>query len=655
MRVVRFVSRNKFRIIVAAFLLCSVTVGGALLSTQQASADVCSPNGRDCGHGYFFNGGPQVHGHNLYYGPGYLERPGPGLQANNWTDLVSLIGVRMACTNNATPGATVLPNPNDQNATSAAFTVLTMLGAAPGTPKNKACDRYREWTNLTKQYDQLGLIHYNEMYDSKGINTLYSDPLVDVVYYQDEVISASIVVYNPNGTGPMYAIKRDCGNPIGQLKGLPPIVGTPSCGGYTITPGLIDPQTAYNIKASVVYNSTQAATLVRTAIGTQFYLKVTGPGVNYNDPQVLPVTQSGPSINISVNMPPTGNTGVYTVSWGITGPYGPINCGGDGTVHGPGGPINPPTTFDVADQPYFDVNGGDVSAGGGMSAGGVDCAVGANTKAGIVSWNRGASGSYGGAGTKYAALALNHLQDFATGQGTGYAPSGMAFANTSDGQVNTGSGLFGGMFDSLPCVEDYYSTQPSGAKNLATLSHGTDAYKATGPVSLSAQTLNAKDHWTIYVDGDLYITGNISYGGSGSYATVADIPSFKVFVRGSIFIAPGVTQLDGMYVAQPTTAASGDGNIYTCATNVGSPAAHPYKAAPLNGSLYNTCKTNLTVNGAFIANQVWLLRTAGTISGSPAETFNFSPELWVSAPYDSSVSGSTSRKYDAITSLPPVL
>ncbi len=455
MSITRFVSRNKFRIVVAAFLLCSVTVGGTLLSTQKVSADVCSPNGRTCGHGYFFNGGPVATGHNLYYGPGYLERPGPGLQANNWVDLVSLIGVRMACTNNATPGSTVLPNPNDQNATSAAFTVLTMLGAAPGTPKNQACNRYREWSNLTKQYDQLGLIHYNEMYDSKGINTLYSDPLVDVVYYQDEVISPSVVVYNPNGTGPMYAIKRDCGNPIGRLQGLPPIVNTPTCGGYTITPGLIDPQTAYNIKASIVYNSSLAATLVRTDPGTNFYLKVTGPGVNYNNADVNPVTQSGASLGISVNMAPTGNTGSYVVSWGLTGPYGPINCGGDGTVKGPGGPNNPPTTFDVADQPYFNVDGGDVSAGSGMSAGGVDCAVAADTKAGLVSWNRGAAGGYGGAGTSYAAMALNHLQDFATGQGSAFAPSGLAFANTADGQVNAGSGLFGGMFDRLPCVKDY--------------------------------------------------------------------------------------------------------------------------------------------------------------------------------------------------------
>jgi hypothetical protein len=352
------------------------------------------------------------------------------------------------------------------------------------------------------------------------------------------------------------------------------------------------------------------------------------------------------------------------VSWGVTGGPGAIDCGGDGTVPtGPGGPDNPPATFDVTNQPYFKINGGDASVGAGMSTGGVDCAVPANTKAGIVSWNRGASSSYAGAGTGYAAMALNHLQEFATAQGTSsLRPSGLAFANDADGGVNLANGLYGGLFGGLPCIDDFYSTLPASAKAWSTFSQITpnvvSAYKANGPkIFTTPTTIPTGDHVTLYVDGDVYISANVTFAGGGSYANAAAVPSFKLVAKGSIYIAPWVTQLDGMYVAQPTSVSSSDGNIYTCSLVDASPAdpAHPYKPASLNGSLYTTCQNQLTINGAFIANDVWLLRTDGSVSNIPAETFNFNPELWLTSPFDSSMGGSTSGKYDAITSLPPVL
>jgi len=118
-------------------------------------------------------------------------------------------------------------------------------------------------------------------------------------------------------------------------------------------------------------------------------------------------------------------------------------------------------------------------------------------------------------------------------------------------------------------------------------------------------------------------------------------------VKGNIYIAPGVTQLDGFYIAQASSGSATNGVIYTC-------ASAPFTAAPLNRNLQNTCSTALTVNGSFNARQVWLLRTAGTLSTTPAEKFNYVPELWLSAPFDNGLGG-TSGDYDSITSLPPVL
>lgn len=241
-----------------------------------------------------------------------------------------------------------------------------------------------------------------------------------------------------------------------ELTGSPKTIGPcvvpdPGCAGFTLTPGNLDPNTPYSIQARVTYGSELEAIAVWYQTSNQFYVRVTGP----NGPTTVysrsasvksdpPVSRSGASLTFSTGMlPATGKTGTYVVAWGITGGPGAIDCGGDGTIPtGPGEPENPPSTFDVTDQPYFDVDGGDVSAGSGMSAGGVDCAVNADPKAGIVSWNRGAAGSYGGAGTQFAAMALNHLQDFATGQGGSLAPSGVAFANTSDGQISVGHGAF---------------------------------------------------------------------------------------------------------------------------------------------------------------------------------------------------------------------
>ena len=452
----------------------------------------------------------------------------------------------------------------------------------------------------------------------------------------------------------------------------PCVVPDPACAGFTITPATLDPSTTYNIQARVNYGSDAVATAVYNQTPNQFYVRVTGP----NGPTVVytrsasirtnpPVSRSGATFTFSTgDLPATGRTGTYVVSWGITGGPGSIDCGGDGTVPpGPGDPNNPPATFDVTNQPYFRINGGDASVGAGMSVGGVDCAVPANPLAGIVSWNRGASNNYAGAGTGYAAMALNHLQEFATAQGQAtLRPSRLAFANDASGGVNIANGLYGGLFGGLPCIDDYYSTLPANARAWSTFSQTTpnvvSAYRANGPHTFfTATTIPTGDHITLYVNGDVYISGNITFAGGGSYANAAAVPSFKLVARGNIYIAPWVTQLDGTYVAQPTSTSSNDGNIYTCGLVSASPSdpAHPYRPASLNGSLYTTCQNQLTVNGAFIANDVWLLRTDGSVSNIPAETFNFSPELWITSPYDSSTGNSSSGKYDAITSLPPVL
>lgn len=306
----------------------------------------------------------------------------------------------------------------------------------------------------------------------------------------------------------------------------------------------------------------------------------------------------------------------------------------------------------IVAKPYLRAYGGDVSAGNGVGTG---CT--SNPNAAVVGWNRGNTGvaatNYGGAGAQYAVMALNRIQWFSAALGnTSGAPEprGLSFAanTTSD----TSTGFYGGLFGSLPCMRDYYADRPASTLAIpATVAAMTNGiYGGTGPITLGGGGIvNPNNRITVYVNGDVYITSSISYSGSWD---VSSVPMFRLIVRGNIYIDNGVSQLDGLYIAQRNGASGGV--IYTCTT-----AAAPLP--PATPSFYTDCDDQkLTVNGALIAHQVQLGRTRGTVSlgqntetgaaGNAAEVFNYSPVMWIPQPV-----GEADAGYDAITTLPPVL
>jgi hypothetical protein len=95
--------------------------------------------------------------------------------------------------------------------------------------------------------------------------------------------------------------------------------------------------------------------------------------------------------------------------------------------------------------------------------------------------------------------------------------------------------------------------------------------------------------------------------------------------------------------------------------------------------LLSNCKSQLLVNGSFVAQHVYLDRSFGSVrnaypgehlTGTPynctdsgntpygdcaGEIFNFSPELYLIQPAFEPSGGPTSGKYDYVTSLAPVL
>jgi hypothetical protein len=267
-----------------------------------------------------------------------------------------------------------------------------------------------------------------------------------------------------------------------------------------------------------------------------------------------------------------------------------------------------------------------------------------------------------GSGAQYATYAIGEIFDFATAQnnnGGASTPTGLSFANTS-GFTDTANGNFGGSLGAASgCMPDYYASKPSSfnawPSNVSSMTTG--AYQApSAKTVLAGGNVNPGNKIAVYVDGDVFISSNITYTPNWSYG---NIPLFRLIVRGNIYISKDVTRLDGIYTAQPDTSGNG-GGIYTCADPANITTQFQPKSTGDN-NFYSTCNTQLTVNGAFAASHIDLMRTHGSLRDSTAgetggssnagEVFNYGPAFWLAQPQGTS----GLPPYDSISSLPPIL
>jgi hypothetical protein len=256
-----------------------------------------------------------------------------------------------------------------------------------------------------------------------------------------------------------------------------------------------------------------------------------------------------------------------------------------------------------------------------------------NGQALIASWNKRDDPDYPytGAGGQYGVRALKDIMDFTSGQGGVGEPVALSFANTN---TVLKLGRFGGKVGNggaPSCDDAFVADMVKSGKSLPSGNY-------SGPTSIGA------GNNTYYVKGDVIITSDIT-DSTTSWASTAQIPKFRlVALGGNIYIQPGVRNLDGLYYAVPKTDGS-KGQIVTCASG---------SSVMPDTQLSQQCAGTLTVNGALMAKQVLLLRTAGSIhdAGTPAdvsaETIHYSPEMWIPT-------SSTAGIDDAYTSLPPVL
>jgi len=354
-----------------------------------------------------------------------------------------------------------------------------------------------------------------------------------------------------------------------------------------------------------------------------------------------------------------------------------------------------PASIAYADTyPYLKSTNGDLSAGGWFGA---DCnqatnpnfqdafytggGISDNSAGGIYTYAQ-LSGSYQGSSSQYAAYAQGLIDK-------GSAPNGFFSGSVNAVAVNNTlsfanvynlpsppapggytSGIWGGSaHDVTQCIPDYYTLkQPSSVTVLTgPLSpSASGAYTADGTganayaLNTSALTIPAGVNISIFVNGNVYIGGNITYAAHDT----TNIPRLAIVAKGDIFVdGNNVTRLDGLYIAQPDNSKFNDathavvtdnkqGVFYSCHGQAASQTID-------SGFLIGNCQKPLTINGAVIAKEVNLLRISGDITGAPAETFNYSSDMVLAGPFfPGSSSGSSSANgtpvFARITSLPPV-
>lgn len=311
-----------------------------------------------------------------------------------------------------------------------------------------------------------------------------------------------------------------------------------------------------------------------------------------------------------------------------------------------------PSCPQVEDRPFVRVYGGDVATGGSFTGG-------SSSGGDIKTYMRG-SVAPAGSGAEFAALAIGEVRGFATASNrmtAPAAPNGLTFSNkdvvlTAADILNLNSddnAKLGGDFGASRPSSDWFNetrkpdseidhSTVSGPVSPSGFADSKQTYiKPSGKLILSGQT-NYSGHRTLYVEGDVVITGDITYTG-GARSNVSDIPSFVLMVKGNIYISKNVHRLDGLYVAQPKDVGSGTNNdantgrIYTCTQPDGS----KYTLANLDAN----CRSTLKVNGSFIAQEVKLLRTANTLRDVTA-TSPYIPPV-IGQPYKPAVEAKPAR------------
>ncbi len=351
--------------------------------------------------------------------------------------------------------------------------------------------------------------------------------------------------------------------------------------------------------------------------------------------------------------------GLYNIRAALVLPTGEESCSGPTGL-----------SVEIGTKPYLKTFGGDVLTGGAIGSGSCTPDPG---RGGIHAWARNdGGGNYAGASAQLTVTSLLQVNEFYSASnyagpvGSPSRPKGLTIANTGSGDPST---EYGGGSGVGRCITDYFNDTREGDTlvnwngNNGSLPVGRDQYTLSGNIigASGTVTIPASRQVAVYVTGDVYINSNIQYDTVGSWEIH---PYLVIIASGDIRIAPNVTRLDGLYIAQRDSSSDG-GTIYTCAPSV-------------NGNydltnVFDACQNKLTVNGALISEDIRFLRMIGTLRLAPsgelpdssniAEVINYTPEMFLAPsplriPTSGSSGGPTNPNavgpYNAIKSLPPI-
>ncbi len=328
---------------------------------------------------------------------------------------------------------------------------------------------------------------------------------------------------------------------------------------------------------------------------------------------------------------------------------------------------------DVFRDPFIKTFSGDTVAGLGFAKANGTCGVsaGANVKAYISSANA-------GSGSQLATFAPGGIFGFLSSvKNTNPAPkpNGLSFGGVPLTGPLAADQKIGGGYSINGCQEDYFTTkqrtspQPTPVTNTLNIANLEDAkqYKSFGDLTINGGDLGSKSV-SVFVEGNVTLSSNIT---SNSFDSNKP-PAFRLYVKGNIYVDAGITELNGVFVAQPNDDGT-RGEIYTCA--LGNNKVSFGTNGPSILSYANTCKNQLKVYGNFTAKRVFLdrIKNTGTISsintandGSIDEYYNSTnaSEVFIWPPYlylpeanrsDAETTGPSSDDYKFIGTLPPVL
>lgn len=244
---------------------------------------------------------------------------------------------------------------------------------------------------------------------------------------------------------------------------------------------------------------------------------------------------------------------------------------------------------------------------------------------------------------------------FSTGlPSAGPGPTGsrsLSFSNVAPSSPSIGDfwgGILEGASGGEHCIPDYFGTKDTNiVGSWNGINYIESGQRTSSSTDMPAGVIPSGNKLIIFVNGNVQINGNITYGSNN----LSSVPKFAVIAKGNIYISPNVTQLDGWYIAQPTSGSSG-GVIWTCSNGT----------EPLPDTYLRTtpgCSTKLTINGALTAKQVNLSRIGGNIGTvTSAEDVNFTAAMVLGGPFfEETTSGggsSSAGTIQSLISLPPV-